>query len=215
THDHDIAAQTDRMIEIKDGKIISDTRTAEIPHGTNVRSAGQRRFNPLQWVDRGVEATRMALRAMASHKLRTFLTMLGIIIGIAAIGTNTINVYPGTGFGDRGQGRIRTLVASDADALAKEPYADSVTPRVSTNQSVLFNNVAVNAQVSGVGVDYFRVSGSTLSDGASFDSRAVDQRAQVAVIDTNAQTAIFTHGENPIGQVIVVGNVPIRVIGVV
>jgi len=236
THDHDIAAQTDRMIEIKDGKIISDTRTAEIPHGTNVRSAGQRRFNPLQWVDRGVEATRMALRAMASHKLRTFLTMLGIIIGIAsvvsvvalgqgsqetvlqniaAIGTNTINVYPGTGFGDRGQGRIRTLVASDADALAKEPYADSVTPRVSTNQSVLFNNVAVNAQVSGVGVDYFRVSGSTLSDGGSFDNRSVDQRAQVAVIDTNAQTAIFTHGENPIGQVIVVGNVPIRVIGVV
>ncbi|MGN6159432.1 MAG: MacB family efflux pump subunit [Devosia sp.] len=237
THDREIAAQTDRMIEIKDGKIISDTRAAGTKQASAVQiAARRRRFNPLQWLDRGVEAMRMAVKAMASHKLRTFLTMLGIIIGIAsvvsvvalgqgsqetvlqnisAIGTNTINVYPGTGFGDRGQGRIRTLVASDADALAKEPYADSVTPRVSTNQSVLFNNVAVNAQVSGVGVDYFRVSGSTLSDGASFDSRAVDQRAQVAVIDTNAQTAIFTHGENPIGQVIVVGNVPIRVIGVV
>jgi macrolide transport system ATP-binding/permease protein len=178
----------------------------------------------------------MATRAMNSHKLRTFLTMLGIIIGIASvvsvvalgqgsqqtvleniasIGTNTINIYPGTGFGDRGQGRIRTLVASDAEAIAQEPYADSVTPRVSTNKSILFNNIAVNAQVSGVGVDYFRVNGSTIDDGASFDARAVDDRAQVAVIDTNAQTAIFTHGENPIGQVLVVGNVPVRVIGVV
>jgi macrolide transport system ATP-binding/permease protein len=193
-------------------------------------------LSPLHWLDRGIEALRMATRAMNSHKLRTFLTMLGIIIGIASvvsvvalgqgsqqtvleniasIGTNTINIYPGTGFGDRGQGRIRTLVPSDADAIAQESYADSVTPRVSTNKSILFNNVAVNAQVSGVGADYFRVNGSTINDGAAFDTRSVADRAQVAVIDTNAQTAIFTHGENPIGQVIVVGNVPVRVIGVV
>jgi macrolide transport system ATP-binding/permease protein len=237
THDAGIAAQTDRMIEIKDGRIIADTRNARGRTAAVTSGAGRTsRFHPLQWLDRGLEALRMATRAMNSHKLRTFLTMLGIIIGIASvvsvvalgqgsqqtvleniasIGTNTINIYPGTGFGDRGQGRIRTLVASDAEAIAQEPYADSVTPRVSTNKSILFNNIAVNAQVSGVGVDYFRVNGSTIDDGASFDARAVDDRAQVAVIDTNAQTAIFTHGENPIGQVLVVGNVPVRVIGVV
>jgi macrolide transport system ATP-binding/permease protein len=237
THDAGIAQQTDRMIEIKDGRIISDTRRRQ--NSERVPSiSGQRRpaFNPLQWADRGLEALRMAVRAMVAHKLRTFLTMLGIIIGIASvvsvvalgqgsqqtvleniasIGTNTINIYPGTGFGDRRQGRIRTLVPSDVAALQEESYADSVTPRVSANESVLFNNVAVNAQVSGVGVDYFRVNGSTLSTGGSFDSAAVDARAQVAVIDTNAETAIFTHGENPIGQVIVIGKVPVRVIGVV
>jgi macrolide transport system ATP-binding/permease protein len=237
THDAGIAAQTDRMIEIKDGRIIADTRTPGARLAAPAPVAGRGALlSPLHWLDRGIEALRMATRAMNSHKLRTFLTMLGIIIGIASvvsvvalgqgsqqtvleniasIGTNTINIYPGTGFGDRGQGRIRTLVPSDADAIAQESYADSVTPRVSTNKSILFNNVAVNAQVSGVGADYFRVNGSTINDGAAFDTRSVADRAQVAVIDTNAQTAIFTHGENPIGQVIVVGNVPVRVIGVV
>jgi macrolide transport system ATP-binding/permease protein len=237
THDAAIARQTDRMIEISDGRIIADTRNeaATIAAGSAVARKRQG-FNPIQWLDRGSEALRMAVRSMTAHKLRTFLTMLGIIIGIASvvsvvalgqgsqqtvleqissIGTNTINIYPGTGFGDRRQGRIRTLLPSDADAIASQSYADSVTPRVSTNQSVLFNSVAVNAQVSGVGVDYFRVNGSTLADGASFDAQSVADRAQVAVIDTNAQTAIFTHGENPIGQVIVLGQVPVRIVGVV
>ncbi|HVY50473.1 MAG TPA: MacB family efflux pump subunit, partial [Devosia sp.] len=237
THDAGIAQQTDRQIEIKDGRIISDTRTRTLERAAAAPAAARRSaFSPLQWADRGIEALRMAMRAMAAHKLRTFLTMLGIIIGIASvvsvvalgqgsqqtvleniasIGTNTINIFPGTGFGDRSQGRIRTLVPSDAEAIAQENYADSVTPRVSTNESILFGNVAVNAQVSGVGVDYFRVSGSTIQEGSAFDAAGVDSRAQVAVIDTNAQSAIFTHGEDPIGQVIVVGNVPVRVIGVV
>lgn len=236
THDPNVAAQTNRIIEIKDGKIVGDTRSDDdMNHATSATPQKKRR-NPIEFIDRGVEAFRMAVRAMASHKLRTFLTMLGIIIGIASvvsvvalgqgsqqavleqissIGTNTINIYPGTGFGNRDQGRIRTLLPSDADAIASQSYADSVTPRVSTNQSILFNNVAVNAQVSGVGVDYFRVNGSTLNDGAAFDATAVNERAQVAVIDTNAQAAIFTHGENPIGQVIVVSKVPVRVVGVV
>jgi macrolide transport system ATP-binding/permease protein len=236
THDPNIAAQAHRIIEIKDGKIVGDTRSPDQSMHASTAPAGKKRRSPIEFIDRGVEALRMAVRSMVAHKLRTFLTMLGIIIGIASvvsvvalgqgsqqtvleniasIGTNTINIYPGSGFGGRDQARIRTLVPSDADAIASQSYADSVTPRVSTNQSILFNSVAVNAQVSGVGVDYFRVNGSTLTDGASFDATSVDQRGQVAVIDTNAQTAIFTHGENPIGQVIVVGNVPVRVVGIV
>jgi macrolide transport system ATP-binding/permease protein len=237
THDPLIARQTDRMIEISDGKIISDTRTSEVRiAGASAVVSRRKGFNPLVWIDRSLEALRMALRSMSAHKLRTFLTMLGIIIGIASvvsvvalgqgsqqtvleniasIGTNTINIYPGTGFGDRGQGRIRTLLPSDADAIGTQAYADSVTPRVSSNQSVLFHNIAVNTQVSGVGAAYFRVNGSTMNEGASFDQASVDSRAQVAVIDTNAEAAIFTRGENPIGQVIVLGKVPVRVIGVV
>jgi macrolide transport system ATP-binding/permease protein len=236
THDPAIARQTDRMIEISDGRIIADTRTDESRTHTAPIARLKKGGSATQWLDRSTEALRMAVRSMVAHKLRTFLTMLGIIIGIASvvsvvalgqgsqqavleniasIGTNTINIYPGTGFGDRTQGRIRTLVPSDADAIALESYADSVTPRVSTSQSVLRNNIAVNAQISGVGVDYFRVNGSTLSEGAGFDATAVVNRAQVAVVDANAVTALFPTGGDPIGQVIVIGNVPVRVIGVV
>ena len=85
----------------------------------------------------------MALRAMNAHRLRTFLTMLGIIIGIAAVvsvvalgrgaqqqvmvqisdlGTNTLDIYPGQDFGDIRAAAIETLVAADAEALAEQPY---------------------------------------------------------------------------------------------
>lgn len=236
THDAKVAEQAQRIIEIKDGRIISDRRAPEARAASGRRPTVGMRRGAFEWLDRGTEAFRMSVRAMLSHKLRTFLTMLGIIIGIASvvsvvalgqgtqqtvleniasIGTNTINVYPGTGFGDRGQTRIRTLLPTDAEAIAAQPYADSVTPRVSTNASVLFGNLAANAQVSGVGVDYFRVNGSTISMGANFDSKAVDDRAQVAVVDTNAVSALFKNDENPIGQVIQLGKVPVRIIGVV
>jgi macrolide transport system ATP-binding/permease protein len=236
THDPNVAAQAQRIIEIKDGRIVGDTRAKAVMLAPMRRSAMRGRRGPVEWIDRGVEAFRMSIRAMLSHKLRTFLTMLGIIIGIASvvsvvalgqgtqqtvleniasIGTNTINIYPGTGFGDRGQWRIRTLLPTDADAIASQSYADSVTPRVQTNQSVLFGNLAANAQVSGVGTGFFRVNGSTITMGSNFDQTAIDDRGQVAVIDTNAVTALFKNNEMPVGQVIQIGKVPVRVIGVV
>jgi macrolide transport system ATP-binding/permease protein len=239
THDPNVAQQAERVIEISDGKIIADTRKEEAaarPAPALKRPPVRRQFLPGQWFDSGVEAFRMSIRAMFAHKLRTFLTMLGIIIGIASvvsvvalgqgsqqtvleniasIGTNTINIYPGTGFGDRGQARIRTLKPSDADAIAQQPFADSVTPRVSSNAAVRFNNQAANSQIAGVGESYFRVAGSTITSGSGFSRSAIDSRAQVAVIDTNAVTALFKNGEDPVGQIIMLGKVPAQVIGVV
>ena len=178
----------------------------------------------------------MALRAMVAHKMRTFLTMLGIIIGIASvvsvvalgqgsqqtvlnniasIGTNTININPGSGFGDRRSARIRTLLPTDADALATQPFADSVTPQVSSSATVLFRNTSSNATVTGVGQQYFQVNGRSFDAGVGFNRTSITDRTQEAVIDGNARDAIFANGEDPIGQVIMLGKVPVRVIGVV
>jgi macrolide transport system ATP-binding/permease protein len=236
THDPQIAAQAERVIEIADGEIIADRHTVEprriAASTTEIKPAASWR----RGLDRTGEALRMALRAMGAHKLRTFLTMLGIIIGIASvvsvvalgqgsqqtvlenissIGTNTINVYPGSGFGDMRSGRVRTLRPSDAEALAGQPYADSVTPQVSSNATALYRNTATSVSITGVGADYFQVNGRTFTAGSGFGAEGIEAMAQEAVIDQTAATAIFTSGEDPLGQVIMLGRVPVRIIGVV
>nr|WP_314258068.1 MacB family efflux pump subunit [uncultured Devosia sp.] len=236
THDPNIAAQAERVIEISDGVIVSDKRKDGATRNNRVKESISRIARWREGFDRGVEALRMALRAMVAHKLRTFLTMLGIIIGIASvvsvvalgqgsqqtvlenissIGTNTINVYPGTGFGDRRSARIQTLLPSDAAALASQPYADSVSPQVSTNATVLFRNTSSTASITGVGDGYFQVNGRTFAEGVGFTETSVTDRTQEAVIDENAADAFFVNNEDPIGQVIMLGRVPVRVIGVV
>ncbi|RXZ32834.1 MacB family efflux pump subunit [Oxalobacteraceae bacterium CAVE-383] len=185
--------------------------------------------------DRFLEAFRMSLLAMNAHRLRTFLTMLGIVIGIAsvvsvvalgegsrrqilkqisAMGTNTIDIYSGGGFGDQRAGRVHTLAPADADALAGQNFVDSVTPGVSTAAAARYRNISVNATVNGVGDQYFRVRGLTLAEGAAFDRHGVRALSQEAVIDANTRDKLFGDGDNPVGQVILLGAMPVRVIGV-
>ena len=235
THDPQVASEAQRIVEIADGRIIDDRRTGREAGTATVPAVPLRRANWLRdSLGRAREAFGMALRAMASHKLRTFLTMLGIIIGIAsvvsvvalgqgsqqtvlerisAIGSNTINVLPGASFAERRD--VRTLVPQDAQALMAEPYADSVTPQVSANRAVRQGNVSANASVGGVGEQYFRVSNREFVQGIGFDAEAVAALSQDAVIDEAARDALFAEGADPLGQRLIVGNVPVRVIGVV
>lgn len=239
THDMKVAEYANRIIEIKDGEILSDTvnKTGQkvsnqdfvAAASNNNALASSRRLWDSFW-----EALKMALLAMSNHRLRTFLTMLGIIIGIASVvsvvalgngsqksildsissmGTNTIDIMPGSGFGDRRSGQVRTLTAADADALTNLGFVDSVTPTLSTSATVKFGNQAVSASVQGVGPDYFRVKGYTLDYGQFWDQSSVERIAQDVVIDSNTLKSLFPN-ENPIGKVIFAGNLPLRIIGV-
>ncbi len=184
---------------------------------------------------RFAEACRMAWIALVSHRLRTLLTMLGIIIGITSvvsivaigegakrymldeigsIGTNTINIYPGTDWGDSRADAIQTLVPADVAALAEQPYVDSATPETSRTLLLRYRNVDVNALVSGVGDRFFQARGMRLALGVAFDEDAVRRQVQVAVIDQNTRRKLFGATRNPIGEVILVDNVPCVVIGV-
>ncbi|MBC3919086.1 MacB family efflux pump subunit [Undibacterium sp. CY18W] len=238
THDAQVAAHAQRVIEISDGCIVADRRQPDAPAlVTKAAGAPVRAGTPLRdLLGRLGEAAQMALRAMAGHRLRTLLTMLGIIIGIAsvvsvvalgegssqrilsnisAMGTNTINISPGTGFGDRRANAIRTLRVGDAKALAQLDYVDSVTPTVSASVTLRYRNIeASSANVTGVGEQFFRVRGYTFAAGQSFNEEAEKQQSQVAVIDDNARKTLFPNGENALGEVILLGNVPARIIGV-
>ncbi|GAB1577305.1 MacB family efflux pump subunit [Bordetella petrii] len=243
THDMNVAQHARRIIEISDGRIVSDRRHAEVPPappaapGDPVRAEAPReRTRPWQaLLERANESLHMALLAMNAHRLRTFLTMLGIVIGIAAvvsvvalgegsrqkiladiseIGTNTVDIYPGKDFGDEKAATIRTLVPADADALARQAYVDSVTPVASTTASLRYRNVSVNGSIQGVGEQFFRVRGLKLAQGQFFDGEAVTRRAQEVVIDDNTRKTLFGNHTDPVGQVIFLGTVPARVIGV-
>ncbi|KAF1039548.1 MAG: Macrolide export ATP-binding/permease protein MacB [Burkholderia lata] len=184
---------------------------------------------------RFAEACRMAWIALVSHRLRTLLTMLGIIIGITSvvsivaigegakrymldeigsIGTNTINIYPGTDWGDSRADAIQTLVPADVAALTEQPYVDSATPETSRTLLLRYRNVDVNALVSGVGDRFFQARGMRFALGVAFDEDAVRRQVQVAVIDQNTRRKLFGATRNPIGEVILVDNVPCVVIGV-
>jgi macrolide transport system ATP-binding/permease protein len=239
THDMAVARHAQRIIEIRDGEIVSDRQNTPVPEAQSkpaapVTSAPVRGNAWLGARDRFLDAFRMALLAMRAHKMRTFLTMLGIIIGtasvvsvvalgngsqqrilsnISALGTNTIDVYPGTGFGDLRSGRVQTLQPSDAEALAAQTYIDSATPDVSTSVTARYRSKSATAQVSGVGEQYFRVRGVKILRGVAFDAAAVRRIDQSVVIDQNTQRQFFGN-EDPIGRIILLGNVPARVIGV-
>nr|WP_320125249.1 MacB family efflux pump subunit [uncultured Shewanella sp.] len=264
THDMHVAQYADRIIEIKDGVIISDERSLDKqtakPQTSTSQSSTLQNMAPqkpsgtvvaktvaakdssrarVASLDRYVEALKMALVAMSTHRLRTFLTMLGIIIGIASVvsvvalgegsqqailksissmGTNTIDIRPGSGFGDRRSARVRTLTATDANALKNLPYVDSVTPSIGSSATVRFGNKAVSASVNGVGPEFFRVRGYELAQGQFWDDASVATLAQDAVIDDNTRKELFPNSaadnNSAIGQVIFLGDLPVRIIGV-
>lgn len=235
THDATVAAHAERIITLADGAIIADRRTAQTSadHRQMSLSCGDPEPRRRLGAASG-EALRSALRAMRAHRLRTFLTMLGIIIGITsvasvvalglggrekvlesirALGTNTLDIYPGHGWGDEKAGTIRTLVASDATALAEQSYVEAVSPLVSSVASIRFGNVTVSGSVNGVGEDYFHVHPFNVIQGNTFSGEDVRNLTQVAVIDDRASERLFP-GQDAIGRVILVGKVPARVIGV-
>ncbi|WP_346825822.1 MacB family efflux pump subunit [Serratia inhibens] len=235
THDMQIAEHAQRIIELRDGEVVADRqKTAQtnallpkVPESAGSRWQSQR--------DRFYEAFKMALLAMASQRLRTLLTMLGIIIGIAsvvsvvalgkgsqqqvlaninAMGTSTLEIYPGKDFGDMRSAAIQTLRATDADALAQQGYVHSVTPTLSSSTTFRYGNQSVSGTVNGVGEQYFLVRGYSIDSGMAFNRHSVDNLMQEAVIDENTRNKLFPNGANPIGEVILLGSLPCRIIGV-
>ncbi|MEQ9772026.1 MacB family efflux pump subunit [Pectobacterium jejuense] len=238
THDMTIAEHAQRIIELRDGEVIADRQTrpeeATVPSQEAASSPATSALN--QFKDRFIDAFKMALLAMNAQRMRTFLTMLGIIIGIASVvsvvalgkgsqeqvladinsmGTSTLEIFPGKDFGDMDASAIQTLRASDIQPLTQQPYVHSVTPSISTSVTMRYGNIAVSASISGVGEQFFTVRGYTLQRGVLFPRSSVDELKQDAVIDKNTRDKLFPHGEDPIGQVILLGSLPVRIIGVV
>ncbi|KTA81018.1 MacB family efflux pump subunit [Aeromonas salmonicida] len=238
THDMAVASHADRIITLRDGRVLEDsgkpaTTTARLPAASPAASPAARASGN-DW-DRYREAGRMALHAMLAHRMRTFLTMLGIIIGIAAVvsvvalgqgarakvvdqinamGTNTIDIFPGKDWGDEKAASIQTLNKRDLDALLGQPYLEGASPQIASSGQLRYRNKTSSGSIVGVGSDFFRVKGMKLTSGRLFDERDIQNRAAVAVVDGKTIESLLGK-EDPVGQVVLVGTLPVRIIGVV
>ena len=234
THDPGIAANANRVIEIRDGEIIADSSKSTEIRPSKVKSI-QEQVSWSFYKDQFMESFRMSVQAILAHKMRSLLTMLGIIIGIASVvsvvalgrgsqekiladinsmGTNTISIYPGKGFGDRRSGRIKTLTVDDANVIGRQGYVESATPLTSSNGTLTYRNTDLSAQLYGAGAQYFDVRGIKLKAGRFYDRADVAESAQVVVIDDNTQKQLFPAGTDPLGKTILFNKRPLNVIGI-
>jgi putative ABC transport system permease protein len=186
-----------------------------------------------------IESIRIALVSLSANKLRSALTMLGIIIGVAAVialmgvgrgaqqaidsqinsmGTNLIFISPGAvsqGGVRSSQGSAQTLTYDDAVALATSGLSAvaAVAPEVRTFGQVVYMGNNINTQIVGVTPEYETVRNYRVQAGEFINAGNVTARSTVAVIGANIMTTLF-NGEDPIGQTIRINNVGFKVIGV-
>ncbi|WP_245258551.1 ABC transporter permease [Methylosinus sp. LW4] len=244
THDPSVAEHARRIVELADGRIVSDRPTerdlrrrdpnavlADVQDAEDGHPADK--GGAALWT-RLAEAALMAVTALVSHRLRTALTLLGVVIGIVsvvtmvAVGeaaqrflaeelrgfmTNTLEIYPGRDWGDPDQKRIQTLNGGDVAALRRQEYVMAVSPLIEQTALLRLGSVRGSATVSGVGAGYFEMMRLPIERGAAFRASDIERQSQVVVIDANVRQRFFA-GVDPIGSILFVGRLPCIVIGV-
>lgn len=180
----------------------------------------------------------MAFQSLRHNKVRATLTMLGIIIGVAAVitmtaigqgaqksvadrigsmGTNVLTIYPGSsnmGGVSGGAGTSQRLTQADANALKRISTITAVAPIVNSNSQVVAGNNNWSTRVNGTTEDYQTVKAWNLTSGAYFTASDVRSGAKVAVLGKSVADALFPDGEDPVGQTIRIKKLPFIVVGV-
>lgn len=233
THAREVAERADRLIEIRDGQILSDTTKRDIhtPEAT-LQPHEEIAGNGAHIADIS-EAVKMALRALRANIFRTVLTLLGIIIGVSsvvtmlaigtgaqntildrinAMGTDLILVRPAMA-GFRGSGSIATLVPQDADAILELPNVKSAVPEVTGTVTLRRGNVDYQSQANGTVPAFSEAKSWKVASGSFITQNDIDTYAPVAVLGTTVVKTLFPDGSNPVGDYILIQKIPFQIIG--
>ena len=246
THDPGVAAEAPRVIHIVDGNIISDTIQSDreasksIEGGqaafletspTHFLPSTQRRKRVILFADL-MEAFHMATHALRANLFRTFLTMLGVIIGVSSVvamlaigegsqqsmmqamgrmGTNMLRIEPGAKSSLTGG----ALSMNDVAAISHISHVREIVPRVWSTQMLRYQGKSYSCGVAAVSPNYAVAENRLVVMGGFFDQKDNDCCAPVAVLGMKSYLELFQKGENPIGKYILLNNAPFLVVGVV
>ena len=181
---------------------------------------------------------KIALKALNNNKLRCFLTMLGIIIGVASVitmlaigqgsknsikaqisemGSNMIMIHPGNmqrGGVRQSADDMQTLEVSDYEALKELPGVAAISPSVNSGGQLVNGNNNYPSSIYGVTTDYLDIRKFKVKDGAMFTDHDIKSAAKVCILGKTVVDNLFPNGDDPIGRVIRFGKIPLTVIGV-
>lgn len=230
THDAEVAHHAQRLIEIRDGKIITDPG-ATIP--ANLPPQEHALCGESQLKTEFFEATKTAFRSLRSNIFRTVLTLLGIVIGVAsvialmaigdgakksvvdsisAMGSNLLLVRPG-GPNQRWRWDSVTLVPEDVDAIATLPHVAAALPELNGSFTLRYGNVDHSTEINATAAQFPMARKWDVAQGTFFTDEDNKRYATVVVLGKTVATKLFAD-KSPIGEFIIINNVLFQVIGV-
>ncbi|OGA82451.1 MAG: macrolide ABC transporter permease/ATP-binding protein MacB [Burkholderiales bacterium RIFCSPHIGHO2_01_FULL_63_240] len=234
THAMEVAQHADRVIEIRDGNILSDPGTAD----TGERPPWVPRHPPAKERTRladVAEAARMAWRALRANVFRAVLTLLGIVIGVGSViammaigdgakhevmqrigsmGSNLLLVRPGAP-NQRGFSGVATLVVADVRAIDREvPNVLAAIPEQNSSVTVRHEGSDYSTSVTGTSSKFPLARNWPLAQGTFFSADDEENYATVAVLGQTVAKALFPGGEDPLGKYVLVNNLVFQVVGV-
>ncbi len=230
THDEKVASYAKRQIRLADGKIVADTGVADAPPKSRELKFADDKNGSLAEAQ---ESLKMALRALRVNKFRTFLTLLGIIIGVAsvivmlavgdgskqnvldqitAMGTNLLIVRPGAP-GIRPSGDVSTLTTDDSEAIKDLPNVAAVVPERNSSFTVRYGHIDYATSVLGTSPEKPIVNDWPVVRGSFMSEQDYRSMAPVAMIGQTVAKALFPGSEDPIGKIILIKNIPFEIIG--
>ena len=235
THSREVAEAANRLIEIRDGRIIAD-------RNRKPRTSGEAAAGLQKAVKEGSaaiadisEAIKMAFRALRANLFRTVLTLLGIVIGvgsvvamlaigtgaqnsvldrISAMGSDLLLVRPSMANFRGGGSAPVTLIPSDADAILEVPNVTFAVPEMTSSVTVRYGNIDYQTTANGTVPAFPRAKSWKVASGEFINQDDMDTYAPVVVLGQTVAKTLFPDGGSPLGQYVLVNKIPFQVIGV-
>ncbi|MBM1186874.1 MULTISPECIES: MacB family efflux pump subunit [Pseudomonas] len=241
THDRDVAARANRIIEVRDGEVISDSANGAPPVSDNPNALQaidlRQRLNQGSeargaWKGELVDAVHAAWRVMWINRFRTALTLLGIVIGVASVvvmlavgegskrqvmaemGAFGSNIIYLSGMSPRPRAPLGIITLNDVAALSTLPQVKMIMPINGAEIGVRYGNVDHTMYTGGNGIDFPAIFNWPVVQGSFFTQADEDAAAAVAVIGKKVREKVLKDVPDPIGRYILLENVPFRVVGI-